>query len=109
MLTRSGHSDLVAFVGLVVGVAALGGRLVGGLLGGSVLAAASSAGVLGGLGSGLGRPPRRVSSPAAGAGAAAAFFERGARSCGVYASVTSSMTAMGALSPLRGPILVIRV
>ena len=28
---------------------------------------------------------------------------------GSYFSVTSSMTAMGALSPLRGPILVIRV
>ena len=30
-------------------------------------------------------------------------------SFGLYASVTSSMTAMGALSPLRGPSLVIRV
>ena len=32
-----------------------------------------------------------------------------ARAFGAYSSVTSSMTAIGALSPLRGPILVIRV
>ena len=46
-------------------------------------------------------------SSTTGAAAAAVFFDEAA--FGLYASVTSSMTAIGALSPLRGPILVIRV
>ena len=40
-------------------------------------------------------------------GSGAAFLVRAG--FGSYFSVTSSMTAMGALSPLRGAILVIRV
>ena len=43
------------------------------------------------------------------AGAAVVVRDCVARAFGAYSSVTSSMTAIGALSPLRGPILVIRV
>ena len=57
-----------------------------------------------------------VSTAGAGSGEATAGAGSGEATAGAegfagaeYSSVTSSMTAMGALSPLRGPILVIRV
>ena len=56
-----------------------------------------------------------VSTGSTSAGAACSTFAAGSALAfffgadGVYASVTSSMTAIGALSPLRGPSLVIRV